>query len=119
VAADGTLEWLALGIGVNLRDAPALPDRPTACLPDAGLPEAFAARLLGRLDHWCAVQRHAGFAPVRAAWLARGPALGETLTLRASPVTAGAFAGLAEDGALLLEVGGTRHAIRSGEVGGV
>jgi BirA family biotin operon repressor/biotin-[acetyl-CoA-carboxylase] ligase len=115
---DGGLAWLALGIGVNLRHAPALADRPTACLGAAEPPEDFAARLIARLDHWRGVQAAAGFAPIRAAWLARGPAPGEALTLRGGAVPGGAFAGLAEDGALLIERAGTRHAIRVGELGG-
>ncbi|GGC49828.1 hypothetical protein GCM10011504_30310 [Siccirubricoccus deserti] len=115
---EGGLAWLALGIGVNLRHAPALADRPTACLGAAEPPEDFAARLIARLDHWCGIQAAAGFAPIRAAWLARGPALGEALTLRGGAVPGGAFAGLAEDGALLIERAGTRHVIRVGELGG-
>ena len=48
--ADGGIDWLCLGIGVNLAHAPALPDRPTAAASaGAGPPEAFAARLLARL----------------------------------------------------------------------
>jgi BirA family biotin operon repressor/biotin-[acetyl-CoA-carboxylase] ligase len=116
LAPDGSLDWLCLGIGVNLTHAPALPDRPTACLGAAEPPEAFAARLIARLDNWCRCQAAEGFAPVRAAWSGFGPELGEALILRDGPVPGGAFAGLAEDGSLLLEADGIRHAIRAGEV---
>lgn len=111
----GGIAWLTLGIGVNLAHAPALPDRPTAVLEGAGPPEAFAARLLARLFHWRQVVRGAGFAPVRAAWLRFGPAEGERITLRALP-EGGAFAGLAEDGSLLLDINGTRRAVPAGEI---
>ena len=116
LAPDGGLDWLCLGIGVNLTHAPALPDRPTACLGAAEPPEAFAARLIARLDHWCRCQAAEGFAPVRAAWSGLGPRPGEALVVRGGPVAGGAYAGLAEDGSLLLEVDGIRHAIRAGEV---
>ncbi|MDO9707876.1 biotin--[acetyl-CoA-carboxylase] ligase [Paracraurococcus lichenis] len=111
----GGLAWISLGIGVNLAHAPAVADRPTATLGASTAPEAFAARLLRRLDHWRAVQRAAGFGPVRAAWLRFGPRPGEAVTLRGLD-GAGAFAGLAEDGSLLIETDGTRRAIPAGEV---
>jgi BirA family biotin operon repressor/biotin-[acetyl-CoA-carboxylase] ligase len=116
LAPDGSLAWLCLGIGVNLAHAPALPDRPTACLGGAVAPEAFAIRLISRLDHWCAQQVAEGFAPVRAAWVGFGPAIGEMLTMRGGPVPGGAFAGLAEDGSLLLVADGQTHMIRAGEI---
>ncbi|WP_043336243.1 biotin--[acetyl-CoA-carboxylase] ligase [Belnapia moabensis] len=113
---EGRLAWLSLGIGVNLAHAPALPDHRTTCLGAAEPPDTFAARLIGRLDHWA--HRHAveGFGPIRVAWLALGPPPGTPITLREGPVEGGLFAGLAEDGALLLERDGALHSIRSGEI---
>ena len=111
----GGIAWLTLGIGVNLAAAPALPDRPTAVLDGAGPPEVLAARLLTRLGHWRVVQAAEGFAPMRAAWRRFGPAEGEWITLRAIP-GGGRFAGLAEDGSLLLDIEGTRRAIPAGEI---
>jgi BirA family biotin operon repressor/biotin-[acetyl-CoA-carboxylase] ligase len=117
----GAIAWLCLGFGVNLAHAPAIPGRATACLADAGIaapaPEAFANRLLAALDHRRLERATEGFAPIRAAWLARGPALGTHLAIRREGAdTAGSFAGLAEDGSLLLSTGGRVHAIASGEV---
>ncbi|MBL6455197.1 biotin--[acetyl-CoA-carboxylase] ligase [Belnapia sp. T6] len=116
LAPDGGLSWLGLGFGVNLAHAPSLPDRPTACLGAAEPPEEFAARLLARLDHWSRRRAAEGFGPVRAAWMAHGPAPGAPITLRDGPIPGGAFAGLAEDGGLLLDQDGVRHTIRAGEV---
>jgi BirA family biotin operon repressor/biotin-[acetyl-CoA-carboxylase] ligase len=101
---------------VNLVHAPALPDRPTTCLGAAEPPEDFAARLIARLDHWVRRQAAEGFAPIRTAWLALGPPPGTCISLRDGPIEGGRFAGLAEDGALLLDDQGRRHAIRSGEI---
>lgn len=112
---DGGLAWLTLGIGVNLAHAPALPDRPTATLGLADPPEAFAARLLRRLARWRAVQRAEGFTPIRAAWRRYGPAEGEALAVRGLPGLA-SFAGLAEDGSLLIDMDGVRRAIPAGEI---
>ena len=120
--ADGGLAWLVLGFGVNLAHAPALPDRATACLADAGVappqPEIFAATLLARLVHWQGVQARSGFAPIRVAWLARGPVLEAPLRVRIAGgrMETGRFAGLAEDGSLLLAGEGRTHALAAGEV---
>ncbi|WP_431281214.1 biotin--[acetyl-CoA-carboxylase] ligase [Humitalea sp. 24SJ18S-53] len=114
----GRLAWVIIGIGVNLRHAPGVDGRVTACLgDDAPTPEAFAAVLLRSLDRWRQVRLLEGFAPVRAAWLEHGPALGTPLSL-SRPSIAGRFEGLAEDGALLLGTGGRVHAVRTGEIEG-
>ena len=118
----GRLAWLSFGFGVNLTAAPELPGRATACLADEGVatpaPEAFAALLLESLGAWCALQRAQGFAPVREAWIARGPAPGTEIAVAGTHgvLGRGRFAGLAEDGSLLLSEGGTLHALAAGEV---
>ncbi|MBV1798305.1 biotin--[acetyl-CoA-carboxylase] ligase [Siccirubricoccus sp. G192] len=115
--SDGGLAWLVLGFGVNLMAAPALPDRPTACLGRAVPPEDFASHLLARLDHWRRLQAAEGFAPIRAAWAGFGPGHGQVIAVRRGTGTiAGGFAGLAPDGSLLLESGGIRLSITAGEV---
>jgi BirA family biotin operon repressor/biotin-[acetyl-CoA-carboxylase] ligase len=119
--AGAKLAWLVLGFGVNLAAAPRLPDRPTAALGhEAGPPEAFAARLLRCLDHWRGVRAREGFDPVRAAWMALGPEIGTGVAVRAGAdglVITGRYAGLAEDGSLLLEADdGSSRRIAAGEV---
>ncbi len=119
-AADGMIDFLILGFGVNLAVAPDLPDRATACLAELApppVPEAFAATLLDQLDRWRRVRAREGFAPVRAAWLARGPNPGAPIRLRRGNQTEdGAFAGLGPDGRLLLAQGGRLEAFATGEV---
>ncbi len=117
-AADpaGRLSWLVIGFGVNLRVAPDVPGRATACLgPDAPPAADVAAALLHSLDRWRRIRLLEGFAPIRAAWLRHGPAHGAALSLT-RPAIAGRFEGLAEDGALLLGTGGRVHALRAGEI---
>ncbi len=120
VGAGGMLAWLGMGFGVNLAHAPALPDRPTAALADittAPAPMAFAPMLIARLARWQARAEAEGFAQVRAAWLARGPAPGAPMALRRGEnVHQGAFAGLAEDGSLLLAEAGGVVAHAAGEL---
>jgi BirA family biotin operon repressor/biotin-[acetyl-CoA-carboxylase] ligase len=112
-----SLDWLILGIGANLAVAPSLPDRPSAVLVGAGTPEEMAKRLIWRLQHWIARHSALGFAPVREAWLRRGPAPGEVLSVRIGETRLqGCFAGLAEDGGLLLDTAGGRRHILAGEV---
>jgi len=117
LAPDGGLAWLVLGFGVNLAVAPTLPDRPTACLGRAEPPEAFAARLLGRLDYWYTVWAAEGFRPIRAAWEEFGPSPGQPIDARFGAATiVGTFAGLGPDGSLLLDTGEGRRTIAAGEV---
>jgi len=118
--AAGRIEWIIFGMGANLAVAPAVPGRPTACLARPGQeapdPRVVAARLLGAIDHWRGVLSAQGFGAIRQAWMARGPAMGQPLTMRDG--RSGTYAGLAEDGSLLLAGEGRVLALSSGEVGG-
>ena len=102
---------LAIGIGINLAAAPDL--RPEAgapaptSLPAAGLPAltpgavlpALARAMSGRL----AEEAAHGFAPIRAAWLARAAGRGGQVTARTGAGTlTGRFEGLDGSGALIL-----------------
>lgn len=116
--ADGKLDWLVIGIGVNLAFAPEIEGRRIACIGDrAPTPDAAAASLLDRIAYWHATYLRGGFAPIRAAWLARAHPPGTPLRLRQSARQIdGAFAGLAEDGSLLIETGGRVRAYVAGEL---
>jgi BirA family biotin operon repressor/biotin-[acetyl-CoA-carboxylase] ligase len=111
----GRLDWLVIGFGANLAAAPDLPI--ATSLPSPAPPRVVATALLDRLDHWRRLTRGENFAPVRQAWLARGPALGTHLGLRlGSGDVAGSFAGLSDQGALLLQSGGRVRAFSTGHV---
>ncbi len=118
LSPEGRLAWVVLGFGVNLAHAPAVPGRATARLGRAEPPETFAARLMQRVSAWRRVRDAEGFGPVREAWAAHGPARGQRIAARCGQGTAeGGFAGLAEDGSLLLETGqGALRRIAAGEV---
>ena len=111
----GRLEWLVLGFGANLAAAPDLPG--VAVVPGGADPASVAMALLARLDHWDRVRLLDGFAPVRRAWLDLGPAPGSHLRVRwGNAELGGTFAGLGEDGALLLHSGGRIRALPTGEI---
>jgi len=112
--AAGRLEWLVIGLGANLSHAPSVPGRATASLPLAPGAEAMAAAVLERFAHWQSRQLAEGFAAIRVAWMARGPAQEAPLILRGG--LAGGYRGLGDNGSLLLAAGGVVHAVLSGEV---
>lgn len=111
----GGIASLVIGWGLNIATKPTLPDRPTACLADlipppdpADVTDRLLAALAARLatpESWL------------PAWLARGPAMGTVLRFSQAQETFDAtFAGLADDGRLMLEVSGSIRTYASGEV---
>ena len=115
--ADGRLAWLVVGFGVNVGTAPDVPGRATTSLGGVVAAHALVAPILGNLDRLRLDRLRDGFGPIRAAWLARAPELGTHLTIRAGdrPMVGGAFAGLDDDGRLLLSAGGRVRAFAAGE----
>lgn len=114
--ADG-IDWLVIGMGVNLATPPEGTGRLVTALDGTLLPEAVTARVLDRLSHWKSVRSLQGWTAIRAAWLNHALPIGTAMTLRRGTDTiAGTFAGLADDASLKLEVHGQVHAFSSGEV---
>ncbi len=118
----GRVEWLAIGIGVNLAPSPVARPPVAIDLVEAGAPtltpEAAATRLLDALDHWLDAWRAGGFEPIRQAWRARARDLGRQVVARLPLETiAGLAKDLAADGALILQLpdGGERR-IAAGDV---
>ena len=96
-----------LGVGVNIRSAPAVAPVAATCLERTGsradafdLLAVFCAHLLPWYDRW----RQDGFAPLRRAWLDRAAGVGGPVAARLADdsVMEGRFADLDEDGALIL-----------------
>ncbi|MCW5748934.1 MAG: biotin--[acetyl-CoA-carboxylase] ligase, partial [Alphaproteobacteria bacterium] len=121
-AAAARVEHVVIGTGINVAAAPppGAPGYASACLRDLGdardvpaVLQAYLAALAVRLAQW-----RQGFAAVRAAWLARAAWLGELVAVsQGGERIEGRFAGLDEDGALLLQPpGGPQRRIVSGEV---
>jgi BirA family biotin operon repressor/biotin-[acetyl-CoA-carboxylase] ligase len=112
---------VAVGIGVNCRHHPAAADFSATDLAAAGaaaaVEELFGAlsiAMVHRLREW-----DAGFAPIRAAWLARAGGLGSELTARLGSRgdLTGRFETLDEAGRLVLRLpDGNVETIAAGEV---
>lgn len=114
---------LAIGIGVNLRNAPPAEDgavRPVNLWDEAGAavsPEEFLDALAPAFDRYETQFTTYGFAPIRTAWLARAARLGETITART--VTGsydGRFETIDDTGALILTTARGRMAIPAADV---
>jgi BirA family biotin operon repressor/biotin-[acetyl-CoA-carboxylase] ligase len=121
VAASNTLDWLCIGIGVNIASKPSLPDRVTSCLaeflPTPPTPEILATALLRNLAHWHETRLAQGFTPIRDAWLRHGPAMGAPVSVkRDGALLEGAFAGLSPEGGLKLAKGSEVQLILAGEI---
>lgn len=104
---------LALGCGINVSHAPGDLSYPAACLadvrPSISVAEVFASYqrcLAARVLQW----QTQGFATIARDWQDRAIGLGEEVRVMVDGVShVGRFAGLAEDGALLLEGAGVRR----------
>ena len=116
---DGTV---LAGIGANVRHLPLGMPYPVTSLAtlgsDAG-PDLLLNWVLDRVDAGWHAWRGDGFASVLARWSTRGPALGTALQVRlGEDRVAGQFAGLAADGALLLDTPAGPRRFVAGEVSG-
>lgn len=120
---EGGLDWLVLGVGVNVTSHPENVDFPATSLRSEGaepsLDEvavlgAFARHFLTWVNRWM----DEGFAPVRRAWLRHAKGLGETIEVRLPRETiSGTFRDLADGGVLLLELpDGEVRKIAAGDV---
>ena len=79
--------------------------------------EALLTAYLKRLFHHVQQWQEQGFAPIRARWLAFGPAAGAAMRVRLpSGKVTGSFDGLDERGSLLLATDGGPRRIDMGEV---
>jgi len=123
LSGDGGIDWLVLGIGVNVTSFPedtAFPstslrfEGAPASLTDADLLQAFARYFLSAANSWL----EEGLGPIRKRWLAHVKGLGEEIQVRLPNETlSGIFRELDETGALVLETGdGARRKITAGDV---
>lgn len=123
-SAAGLLDWVVIGIGVNVASHP--PDGETM-YPATSLAAEGAAGvgveqalngLCRQLDLWLRRWAEEGFPAVRRAWLDRAYGLGAAIAVRAGDdaVLEGFFRGLDEDGALILDQAGVRRRVTAGDV---
>lgn len=126
MATGGQIGQLAIGFGVNLAATPPVSAlEPGALAPvslrgETGLsvaPLAFLPHLAGALARLSAQFETFGFAPIRAAWLARAARLGQPITARLGTETlAGRFETINEQGALVLDAPGGKRALAAADI---
>ncbi|MEL6288864.1 MAG: biotin--[acetyl-CoA-carboxylase] ligase [Pseudomonadota bacterium] len=112
---------VTVGFGLNVAHHPDIPGKPSTSLQAHGVretPDAVAAQLAASWDvveeTWSVGQ---GFSQILDAWQAAGPAWASPLMVTVGDVThRGTYAGLDDDGALLLNVGGSAQRILYGDV---
>jgi BirA family transcriptional regulator, biotin operon repressor / biotin---[acetyl-CoA-carboxylase] ligase len=122
-APGGGIDWLVLGVGINVASYPEDTEFPATGLHFEGTPksvtevdvlQAFSRHLLTWINRWL----DDGFAPVRQAWLSHAHGKGEEIQVRLPKETlSGTFADVDEGGMLLLDVPGAgRRRIAAGDV---
>jgi len=118
--ADGGVDWLAVGVGVNLKTHPQLEEPRTIALADVAeppSPQEALAHLASAFARWLTAYEDRGFMALREPWLARARGLGEPITVRLpNEELSGRFGGIDAEGALLLETDGMLRKISAGEV---
>ena len=118
----GAIDWLIVGLGVNIVSFPDETDWPATSLRAQGCGGVDAAAMLEAFaEHfhvWLTRWRAEGFAPVREAWLEGAAALGQPIEVRLGDDTlSGTFITLDAGGALVLETeDGRRQTISAGTV---
>lgn len=122
-SAGAEVRHLAVGIGVNLLNAPSgidTPHPPVSLLAETGLritPEAFLDLLAPAFAQWEGQLQIHGFAPIRTEWMARAARLGQLITARTVTETLeGTFEGIDASGALVLTVPQGRRTIPAADV---
>lgn len=116
------LDWLIVGVGVNLVSAPddvpfpATSLRAEGCgnVPPAAALESFAGHFFTWVNRWL----DDGFAPVREAWLRSAKGKGETIEVRLDDDSfAGRFVDIDATGALVVETAdGATRTVTVGDV---
>ncbi|WOI54884.1 biotin--[acetyl-CoA-carboxylase] ligase [Palleronia sp. LCG004] len=117
---NGEVDWLAIGIGVNLAHLPdGIRDAafPPVMLDTAPDPEDFLLRLAGYYATQESIIEQLGFEPIREKWLRHAARLGEVITARTGDdEVTGTFRSIDEAGHLILDTPDGERRIAAADV---
>ncbi|MCZ4282012.1 biotin--[acetyl-CoA-carboxylase] ligase [Kiloniella laminariae] len=121
--ASGALDFLIMGIGVNIRTYPGDARYPATSLLEQGgcdnlSPGDLLSAFLNSFDPWYKVWKKDGFMAIRSAWLDQAHGIGKTIYVRLPHQTlSGRFVTIDKDGALDLELdSGEQCLVTAGDV---
>lgn len=116
----GSVDWLVLGVGINVRHFPAEALYPATSLLAAGADvtvDQVLTAYAGALQAWYHRFLTQGFAPIRAAWLNAAQGLGGAVTVRLHDETfTGRLIDMDDEGVLLVDTGGAMRRVTTGDV---
>jgi BirA family biotin operon repressor/biotin-[acetyl-CoA-carboxylase] ligase len=126
-SASGRVEWLVIGLGVNIGSHPAEAAYPAislAALAESGMSFENDGTLIGMVEDigvafrdWEARWRQDGFEPVRQAWLGAAQGKGGMVEIKLDRESfTGRFVDLDRDGALLVETEKGQRRVLAGDV---
>ncbi len=121
-ASSTMLDWLVVGVGVNVASSPGKVSFPATSLHESGAPHANVESVLKHFtDSFKRVMEEwskKGLAPVRKRWLKYAWCLGEEIEVKAEgELLRGRFADLDASGALILELGdGEKRVLTAADV---
>lgn len=118
--SDGFLDWLVVGIGINVASHPEGTEFPATSVTASGgkaTVEQVLESTVARYHHWMERWEEKGFDPIREAWLEKAVGIGNPVTVRLErQVLEGRFVDLDRDGALILETHEGNRRIMAGDV---
>jgi len=119
---DGLLEWLVIGVGINVGSYPDHAGVTATSLHALGATDVTVAACLSRyaadITTWVEIWQQEGFAALRDGWLQRCGGVGRDIRVRlAREEFTGRFCDLDPDGALIVELAdGEQRRITAGDV---
>ncbi len=121
LAANNTVEWVSVGIGINFENAPEIGValKPHISLTSLSLDlDVLREALFSQFEECYKLWQDQGFAPLKEAWCALAHKKGETLSVKlGSDVIKGRFYDIDDRGALLLETAhGEIRTITAGDI---
>ena len=116
--ADGSLDSIVLGVGVNIFKAPEFAVSVQDVTKKPVYINVFRDEFLESLNETYSLWENKGFAPIRDAWLKQAHGLNEVMTVRLPNETfKGVFDSVDETGALLVQLeDGTKRTVQAGDV---